>query len=83
MLFNWWLVGLFYVMAFCCIGFVIWFYDVFNRPRFRNDQGDVSTEVGYEEDEFGKPLVYAADDFDLRQESPHVHATGNTHSGPM
>jgi hypothetical protein len=82
-LFNWWLVGLFYLMALCCIAFVSGFYQLVNRPRFRNDQGDVSTEVGYEEDSVGHPFGYANDDFDRSHVSPHVNAPGNSSSGPM
>lgn len=79
----WMIVGLYYGIAALLIVFAVWFYRLINQPAFRNDSGDVSTEVGYEEDSYGNVFTYACDDFSHAHPEPHIHATGNTGSGPM
>lgn len=51
-------------------GFLV-FYDLLNRPRFRDYRGDITTEVGYEEDGYGR-IVQELDDQCLNLETPHV-----------
>jgi hypothetical protein len=82
-MFTFWVVVAFYVVALAAILYVRWFYRLVNQPNFRDDHGDVSTEVGYEEDCDGNKIGGAFDDFDPANSTPHVHTTGNTQSGPM
>lgn len=81
-MFTFWVVIAFYVVALMAFLYIRWFYRLINQPSFRDDKGDVSTEVGYEEDSCGHQLA-GFDDFDPATGTPHVHATGNTHAGPM
>lgn len=71
------------MVAFAAFLYIRWFYRLVNQPAFRDDHGDISTEVGYEEDSYGYRIFGAFDDFDPATSTPHIHATGNSHSGPM
>jgi hypothetical protein len=66
---TYWLIG-FYCFAALCGGF-IWFMMSLNRPRFRDDVGDVTTEVGYEEDSVGLPTTETEEPF-RDNEGPHA-----------
>lgn len=80
---GWLLLTAYYFAAAALVAFVIWFYRLINQPGFRDQLGDVSTEVGYEEDSCGNVIPYARDDFSHAHQEPHVNATGNMGSGPM
>lgn len=45
--------GFFYVFAGLCIVFVLGFMKFVSRSRFRDEDGDITTEVGFEEDPVG------------------------------
>ena len=49
---NGWLV-LYYVVAIALIFLVMGAIRFLGRPRFRDDNGDITTEVGFEEDAVG------------------------------
>lgn len=82
-MFTFWIVVAFYVVALAVFLYIRWFYRLINQPDFRDDRGDVSTEVGYEEDSYGSKILGAYDDFDPATGVPHVQTSGNLHSGPM
>jgi hypothetical protein len=56
-----------------------WFWRFTNLPRFREEDGDVTTEVGYEEDSTGKPL-HESESEDHRI-SPHIAFGADHHTG--
>ncbi len=58
-----------------------WFYDILNRPRFRDDYGE-TTEAGYEEDSIGRPY-HDPDDQCLDPEIPHVEPIGGSGMGAL
>lgn len=63
--------------AFCGLvvkGFLS-FYDLVNKPRFRDSAGDITTEVGYDEDPVGNPLQLNDDDECVDGQMPHVPST--------
>lgn len=82
-MFSWWLIGAFYLFVACAIIFQKRFYKYLNAPRFRNDQGDRTLEVGYEEDSVGHVIKKPTDDFNPALSTPHIQASGNQRSGPM
>ena len=43
-----------------------------NRPRFRNDTGDPTTEAGYEEDSVGLPSKGSQESMNDSESEPHV-----------
>lgn len=47
-----WLV-IFYVHAILCMGFVYGFSKLLSRSKFRDEDGDITTEVGFDEDALG------------------------------
>ncbi len=58
-----------------------WFYNLLNKPRFRDDCGE-STEAGYEEDGIGRPYC-DPDDQCLNPEIPHVEPIGGSGMGAV
>ena len=75
------LVVLFYVF---CVSLGIaghWFYNLLNRPCFRDDCGE-TTEAGYEEDGIGRPYEDPSGQFQNR-EIPHVETIGGSDMGPL
>lgn len=71
--------------AFCVVNItvVLWIFNVLDRPKFRSCIGDITTEVGYEEDSTGHVLTGFGDRPDLGPGEPHVMTSANTGSGPM
>jgi len=55
------------------------------HSRFRDDRGDVTTEVGYEEDCDGRDLKEGVEEFTDQSlhEQAHFDFTANPHTGPM
>lgn len=47
-----WLIG-YYIFCALLIAGVLWMFRVLNRPKFRDELGDITSEVGYEEDSVG------------------------------
>ncbi len=68
------------VCALIIEGFLL-FYSFTNKPRFRDELGDITTEVGYDEDSTGRLLHLTCDDECPDFEIPHVHAPGGTNTG--
>ncbi len=48
-----WLV-LWYVFCALNIALLLWVFRALTQPRFRDEIGDITTEVGYEEDSCGR-----------------------------
>jgi hypothetical protein len=48
----------FYIFVFFCIIGFLAFYRLINNPSWRSDEGDISTEAGYEEDSLGNILAH-------------------------
>lgn len=75
---GWLLVFYIYCGALIAAGF--WIYKVMHRPRFRDELGDITTEVGYEEDSIGKPFHGNDEEF-VDAETPHCEPLGQTEVG--
>lgn len=74
--------ALWYMFCALNIAFVVWMFRVLTRPAFRDEIGDVTTEVGYEEDATGRPLRgWFREVAGEECEDPHVMHTGNQHIG--
>lgn len=58
------------------------FYNLLNRPRFRDCRGDITTEVGYEEDPCGRIIETGLANSGADNEAPHVQAmaSGTKHT---
>ncbi len=67
------LVILFYIFVGICLCFFWAFYRFVNQPKFRNEEGDLTTEVGYEEDSVGNviPSLEAAS-HETQLSGPHI-----------
>lgn len=67
------LVVAFYIYAILNILAVIKFFKMVEEPRFRDDEGDVTTEVGYAEDPVGNVLHGTFREPSLDElEEPHI-----------
>ncbi len=78
-----WLV-LWYVFCALNIVAVLWMFKVLNRPKFRGSDGDITTEVGYEEDSTGHVLAEeVVEESQFAPDSPHYMPSAHTGSGPM
>jgi hypothetical protein len=55
------------------------------HSRFRDDRGDITTEIGYEEDATGRDLNQQREDFSVNSlaEQAHFDITTNANTGPM
>lgn len=71
-------IGIWYLVCFVIIEAFLAFYNLTNRARFRYSSGDVTTEVGYEEDSVGRVLRANCGDEGLDSTIPHVDAPGST-----
>jgi hypothetical protein len=67
-----WLIA-FYCFVALCGGF-FWFLLSLNRPLFRNDEGDLTTEAGYEEDSVGRRSKESEESLNDSDSEPHVIA---------
>lgn len=79
------MLGLVLWYGFCALNIaaLLWIFKVLNRPKFRQSDGDITTEVGYEEDSTGHVLSAGAEDSEFEHESPHYMPSAHTGSGPM
>ena len=68
------ILGLFayYIFSVLNILLVLRFFKWTNEPRFRDGDGDVTTEVGYAEDSTGHVLHEFRDPTINEQEQPHI-----------
>lgn len=69
---NIWLIA-FYGFVALCVGFFFFMLSL-NHPRFRNDEGDLTTEAGYEEDSVGRSSPDANESLNDSDSEPHVIA---------
>ncbi len=69
---------LFYAFAALC-GAFLWFMFHLSHPKFRDEIGDIISEVGYEEDAVGRDLN--AGDPDSLGSYDDPHAITGAHSG--
>jgi hypothetical protein len=80
------MLGLVLWYGFCALNIlaIIWMFKVLNRPKFRGEDGDITTEVGYEEDSTGHVLPHSfTEETQFEQDSPHYMPSANVRSGPM
>jgi len=80
------MIGLIAWYGFCAVLImsIMYMFRALNRPAFRSDEGDITTEVGYEEDPTGqliKPGFGQASS--TGQEDPHVMHVGDARSCMM
>ncbi|MBI4533709.1 MAG: hypothetical protein HY711_07150 [Candidatus Melainabacteria bacterium] len=78
-----WLV-LWYLFCAALICLFLFVFHLLTRPSFRSDFGDITTEVGYEEDPTGCPLD--AEHLEVSESEvadPHIMTSGNAGSGLM
>ncbi len=73
----------FYVVCALIIFFFLWFYKLVNQPRFRDGEGDATTEAGYEEDGIGNVISTPEDDNEISTALPHTEMSANMESGPF
>lgn len=77
----------FYALCAALIGLFIFEYQIINHPRFRQGAGDITTEVGYEEDATGQPVSPPFHGLPLGDsaeiQSPHIQASAHIGTGPM
>lgn len=52
-----WIIA-FYVFAALCVGFFLFMLNL-SRPGFRDQMGDITSEVGYEENQYGDNITAA------------------------
>jgi hypothetical protein len=74
------LLALFYLYCGLLIGCYFLVYHVMHHPCFRNDQGDITTEVGYEEDSIGRPF-HENDEEQMDPTVPRIEPIGHTEMG--
>ncbi len=71
-------ITIWYLVCAAFIGYFIFIFRLINMPRWRDDHGDITSEVGYFEDPTGKILVgqFAEDEGpeEAKQSAPHVQA---------
>ncbi len=72
-----------YLICLLIIKGIQYFLDLTNKPAFRDSEGDVTTEVGYNEDSLGNLLPYNQDDECPDPELPHIQSTGGTNMGSL
>lgn len=68
---NFWIVAFYTFAIFCILAFYA-LSNFLSHPKFRNDDGDISTEVGYEEDPVGhvrKDYRFSSQD---EMDEPHM-----------
>jgi len=78
-----WIIGWY---AFCVLNIMLmmWIFKVLNRPRYRGEDGDITTEVGYEEDSTGHVLPHPFEEgYEYDANQPHSMTGGNSRSGPI
>ncbi len=68
---NFWLVA-FYVFATLNILIVYAVSRILSRSKFRSEDGDISTEVGYEEDPAGNPRTQYRFPSQEEIDDPHI-----------
>ena len=68
--------------ALVIVGF-LGFFKITNRARFRSSEGDVTTEIGYNEECTGSPLSAEEGEEILDPDVPHVNSTGGTNMGAL
>ena len=74
---TWWLI-LWYVFCAINIALVLWFIGMVNTPKFRDSDGDISTEVGYSEDPTGRKVDEKLPEAsDHKVEDPHIMYEGH------
>ncbi len=77
----------FYMFCAALIGLFIFEYRLINHPKFRQGSGDITTEVGYEEDPTGEPVLPPLHGLplagDSETHSPHIQAGAHIGTGPM
>jgi hypothetical protein len=76
---------MFWVLMFyafvAVLGGILWFMLNLSHPKYRNEEGDIISEVGYEEDSIGRRLVGPDPDSLGASDVPHGVAAGGAHSG--
>ena len=78
------LVIAFYIFVGLCLGLLWLFYRFVNQPRFRNEEGDLTTEVGYEEDSVGNVISkLEASGHETHLTGPHIVQSINPDSGDV
>jgi len=74
--------AIWYVFCAINIALVLYIFRVLNRPSIRSEIGDITTQVGYEEDETGKVLKTDWwSDPNAAPEESHVMPTGSQTNG--
>jgi hypothetical protein len=73
---------LFYIYCGLLVAAYFLVYRLMHRPRFRDEHGDITTEVGYEEDSIGRPF-HGNDEEYVDPEVPHGEPIGQTEMGML